>query len=71
MGYFILGIFTIQFLFPIFEGITAVILTGLEALKGYFGTKVARYNRLINRDDEPKKRPIGFIQPTEEDEEDE
>lgn len=68
MLYFILGMVSVQFLFPICESITAVILTALEALKGYFGTKVAKYNRIIHGDDEesPKKRPMGFIQHLEE-----
>ena len=69
MGYFILGIIVIQFLFPIFESITSVILTALEVLKGYLATKVARYSRLITEEeeDEPKKRPMGFISHLEED----
>jgi hypothetical protein len=68
LGYFILGIVVIQFLFPIFESITSVILTALEVLKGYLATKVARYSRLITEEeDEPKKRPMGFISHLEED----
>jgi hypothetical protein len=56
------------------DGITAVILSGLEALKGYFGMKVSEYNMKIRKmtlqDDVPEMRPIGFTF-EEEDEPDE
>jgi hypothetical protein len=46
------------------DGITAVILSGLEALKGYFGMKVSEYNIKIRKmtlqNDVPEMRPIGF-----------
>lgn len=60
----------VQVLFPLMDGFTAVILAGLEALKGFFGMKVAEYNiriRKLAEDDEPAMRPIGFIM--EEDDE--
>ena len=64
----------VQAFFPLIDGITAVALAGLEALKGYFGIKVAEYNARIRKisleDDEPKKRPIGFTAFKEEEEED-
>jgi hypothetical protein len=69
--YFILGILTVQALLPLIDSITAVIMTGLEALKGYFGIKVAEYNSQIRRlaleEDEPKRRPIGFTADQEDD----
>lgn len=72
MGYFILGVIAIQFIFPILESITAVILTALEALKGHFGAKVTKYNHLMRGEDkEPTMRSIGFIAPEEVEEEDE
>lgn len=63
----------VQAFFPLIDGITAVILAALEALKGYFGIKVAEYNSQIRKitledeDDKPKRR-IGFIMGEEDDE---
>ena len=70
MIYFIFGILFIQFGLPILEGVTALLLTILEALKGYFGVLVSKYNiqmRNLREDDitEPKQK-IGFC--IEEDE---
>ena len=54
----------VQVIFPLMDGITAVILSGLEALKGYFSMKVSEYNMKIRKmtlqDDVPEMRPIGF-----------
>jgi hypothetical protein len=64
----------VQALFPIIDGLTAVILAGLEALKGYFGMKVAEYNiRIRNMADKetPSMRPIGFSYEDQEDNENE
>ena len=74
MEYFILGMLMVQALFPIIDGLTAVILAGLEALKGYFGMKVAEYNTRIRQiaDKEiPPMRPIGFSYEDQEDNENE
>jgi hypothetical protein len=60
----------VQALFPIIDGLTAVILAGLEALKGYFGMKVAEYNiRIRNMADKDttQMRPIGFSYEDQED----
>lgn len=68
MEYFILGMLMVQALFPLIDGITAVLLAGLEALKGYFGIKVAEYNIRIRTitEDEPKKHQIGFVMEEED-----
>ena len=63
MEYFILGILMVQVFFPLIDGVTAVILSGLEALKGYFGIKIAEYNnriRKISLQEPDTKNPIGF-----------
>ena len=68
---FILGMIMVQALFPLIDGVTALVLSALEALKGYFGLKVAELNvriRKITEEDEPKKRPIGFAREEKEDE---
>lgn len=54
---------TVQILFPLIDGATAVLLTALEALKGYFGLKVAKYNNQMRKavePDEESHRLIGF-----------
>ena len=64
----------VQALFPLIDGITAVILSGLEALKGYFGMKIAEYNnriRKISLQEPDIKNPIGFQYNDQEEEEDE
>lgn len=63
----------VQALFPLIDGITAVLLTALEALKGYFGIKVAKYNNQIRQitmaeEEEPSKSLIGFCRQEDEDE---
>ena len=55
----------VQALFPIIDGLTAVILAGLEALKGYFGI------RQIADKEIPSMRPIGFSYEDQEDNENE
>ena len=63
----------VQALFPLIDGITSTILSGLEALKGYFGMKIAKYNHQIKKIslEEPDiKNPIGF-QYNDQEEEDE
>lgn len=62
----------VQAFFPLIDGITAVLLTALEALKGYFGIKVAKYNNQIRQitmtEEEPNKPLIGFCRQEDEDE---
>ena len=74
MEYFILGMIMVQVLFPLMDGFTAVVLAGLEALKGFFGMKVAEYNiRIRNMSEEgvPTMKPIGFSYEEREDNENE
>ena len=74
MEYFILGMIMVQVLFPLMDGFTAVVLAGLEALKGFFGMKVAEYNiRIRNMSEEsvPTTKPIGFSYEEREDNENE
>lgn len=71
MEYFILGMLMVQALFPLIDGVTAVLLTGLEAIKGYLGMKVAEYNNNIRKialDDQENKKRVGFRYEEEEDE---
>lgn len=54
---------------PILDSATAVILTGLEAIKGKWTVKITEYNCQIQKmGDEPSStRVIGFAPPIEED----
>ena len=61
MIYFILGMVTVQFLFPLGEGVCGVLLTGLEALKGYFSVKVAKYNAQLRKLSEPTAQDMNQI----------
>lgn len=58
--------------FPLIDGLTALLLSGLEALKGYFSLKITEYNarmrRIATEDDEPTMNPIGFTLKEEDDE---
>lgn len=58
----------VQAFFPLIDGIVAVILSGLEALKGYFGLKITEYNTKIRKlsIQEDKKNLIGFSYQEEE-----
>lgn len=70
MAYFIFGILFIQFGLPILESLTAVILTGLEALKGYFGIQVTKFNRKMVEDEDIKPmQKIDFCFEEEENDE--
>ena len=55
---------------PILDSAAAVIMTGLEAIKGKWSVKITEYNYQIQKmGDEPiQSRVIGFAVPTEEDE---
>ena len=50
----------------------SLVMTMLEAAKGYFGIIVARYNTIMretmNPEDQPKTHIIGFNLPTDEEE---
>jgi len=55
---------------PIVDSAAAVIMTGLEAIKGKWSVKITEYNYQIQKmGNEPtESRVIGFALPTEEDE---
>ena len=62
---------TVQALFPLLDGITAVLLSGLEVIKGYFGVKISEYRVRMQQiascaDEEIKMNPIGFDYKEEE-----
>ena len=57
---FILGMLMVKVGFPLLEGICGLALTALEAAKGYFSKKIARYNAEISQQNVDKSGPIGF-----------
>lgn len=57
-----------MFISPILDAIASVIITSLEVIKGFMAIKVSKYNYYIsNIGDEKKMNTIGFVAPTEED----
>ena len=66
---FIAGMIFATAIAPILDSATAVIMTGLEVLKGKWSVKVTEYNYQIQKlGDEPtSSRVIGFAAPVEED----
>lgn len=71
--YFILGILLVSFILPLIDALTGLLITIIEAAKGYFTVKVTEYNcrlkKIAYADDTPK-RLIGFAR-NDDDEEDE
>lgn len=69
--YFILGILLIQVGFPLLDGLTSLLLSMLEAAKGYFSLQVAEYNARMKvlYEEEKPKNIIGFTYEGEDDEE--
>lgn len=70
MKKFLAGIIFATVIAPILDSLTAVIMTGLEVIKGKMTVKITEYNCQIQKlGDEPiNSRVIGFSTPTEEDE---
>ena len=70
LGGLILGIVLIQFGLPVLDGLAALVMTMLEAAKGYFGIIVAKYNTkitsILNQEENTVKNTIGFTLPEEE-----
>ena len=54
---------------PILDSAAAVIMTGLEAIKGKWTVKITEYNYQIQQigAEQPSTRVIGFVAPVEED----
>ena len=54
---------------PILDSAVAVIMTGLEAIKGKWTVKITEYNYQIQKigGEAPTTRVIGFATPVEED----
>lgn len=69
--YFILGILLVQIGFPLLDGLTSLLLSMLEAAKGYFSLKVAEYNTRMRAlcEEEKPKNLIGFTYEEDSDEE--
>ena len=61
----------VQIGFPLLDGICSLLLTMLEAAKGYFSNIVVKYNTKMKESIEPevKTNPIGFLYEQEGEEE--
>ena len=67
MQNFIFGLVFALAIMPILDGLTSLILSFFEMIKGYFGFKIAESNQKIqNLSTEPSQRKIGFDLPGEE-----
>ena len=66
---FIAGMIFATTIAPILDSATAVIITGLEAIKGKWTVKITEYNYQIQKlgDETPSPRVIGFAAPVEKD----
>ena len=66
---FIAGMIFVTTIAPILDSATAVIITGLEAIKGKWTVKITEYNYQIQKlGDEPvSPRIVGISPPVEED----
>jgi hypothetical protein len=66
---FIAGMIFATAIAPILDSAAAVIMTGLEAIKGKWTVKITEYNYQIQKlgDESISTRAIGFAPPVEED----
>jgi hypothetical protein len=66
---FIAGMIFATAIAPILDSAAAVIMTGLEAIKGKWTVKITEYNYQIQKlgDESTPVRAIGFAPPVEED----
>ena len=74
--YFLSGILFISFIMPFLEELLSLILTFIEWYKGKTTLKITKINNQIQKlsgelDGELSSNPIGFVIPTEEDDDDE
>ena len=67
---FIAGIIFATIIAPILDSAATVVIAGFEVIKGKFSVKIAEYNYQIHKlgEEEPtSSRIIGFVAPSEED----
>lgn len=80
--YILFGLILGQLIFPLLDGLTTLLLTIIEACKGYFSVIISKYNAQLvkisqkNGNPQTEEAPtyssvIGFTIPQEEDESDE
>jgi len=74
--YFLSGILFISFIMPFLEELLNLILTLIEWCKGETTLKITKINNQIQKlsgelDGESSSNPIGFVIPTEEDDDNE
>ena len=73
--YLFLGILLTEVIIPLLDGLVTLILTMIEATKGYFSVKIGRYNATLTKIQNPttpteyNTKVLGFAIPEDEDEE--
>ena len=68
--YFLLGMLTVSYIFPLLDKIEEIVLTYLELVKGKMTVKITELNCQITKlqeSDESPKTIIGFAAPEEKD----
>ena len=73
--YFLLGMLTVGYIFPILDKMLEIILTYLEMVKGKITVKITelkcQIEKLQDEEEETPKNIIGFVVPEEKDDENE
>lgn len=62
LGYVFLGILLVSLIIPVVEGLTGLLLTIIETIKGYFSIKITKYNMQLKQMsvEDDTKTIIGF-----------
>jgi hypothetical protein len=63
LGYVLLGVLLISLIIPVVEGLTSLLLTIIEVIKGYFSVKITKYNlqlKEMSATEDTAKPVIGF-----------
>ena len=73
--YLLLGIVLVDAVIPLLDGLVTLLLTIIEAAKGYFSVKIGRYNATLTKiqnqttPTESNTKVLGFAIPEEDEEE--
>lgn len=59
--YFILGVFFIDLILPLLEGLSSALCVKLEVFKAKCSAEINKYNLMIEKDASPSTNPIGFV----------
>lgn len=73
LRYFLLGAATVSFIIPLLEGLTNLLIAGMQAVMGKWALKLTEYQAQMRKldleyPDEPPHHQIGFAVDTSEEE---